>query len=100
MIVVQPNRGQSWRGLAELQLTFALLMLGFLPVGGLIVNAYGSASLLPFAAIYGGSVLFVQRRMVDWKCPGCHKAFLRRKGSGFALLHRSHCGNCGLRRGL
>lgn len=100
MIVVQPNRGHNWRGLAELQLAFVLLMLGFLPVGGFVVNAYGMASAVPFAAIYGGAVLFVQRRMVDWKCPGCGKAFLRHKGSGPALLHRSRCGNCGLRRGV
>lgn len=99
MILLDPKRRGAWSGLLQLQLAFAALLAGFLPLGSLVVGAFGPSLLFPFAAVYGGTVLFVQHRMMNWECPNCHKPFLRRKGTGVARLHRSRCGHCGFRPG-
>jgi predicted RNA-binding Zn-ribbon protein involved in translation (DUF1610 family) len=95
MIVLHPKRSGSPGGLLQLQLAFFLLLAGFLPLGSLVVATFGPSLLFPFAAVYGGTVLFVQHRMMNWACPNCHRPFLRRGGTGLALLHRSRCGHCG-----
>jgi ribosomal protein S27AE len=92
-------RRTSWKELYELQtITFALFVF-FLPTVGLAVQLFGSSALIPAASLYGGVLLFVQRKAIDWKCPHCGKPFLRSHGNGFALPFRNHCGACGTRRG-
>lgn len=95
MIIVNAAREYTWRRLRQLQSLFVLLLLGFLPVGSLLLERNESGLFL-FAAIYGGVVLFVQHYMVNWKCPHCDRPFLRKKGTGPALIFRARCGNCGI----
>lgn len=99
MLIVHLRRPPAWKELYELQIVTMMLLLGFVPTVGTAIEWLGSSALLPVASLYGGVLLFVQRRAIDWKCPRCRRAFLRTKGNGFALPFRSHCGNCGLRRG-
>jgi hypothetical protein len=98
MIFVNSNRPDRWKPLLRLQLAFAMLFVAFLPIGALVLKKLGDSAMLPFAAIYGGVVLFVQNCMISWKCPHCHKPFLRKNGTEFASLYRSRCGACGKSR--
>lgn len=99
MFTLNMRRPPAWRELYELQTITALLFLGFVPIVGYVVNDLGSVALVPAASVYGGTLLFAQRRTIDWKCPRCGNAFLRRKHNGIALLFRTRCGNCQLLRG-
>jgi len=98
MIIVNPNQPDKWKPLLRLQLTFAFLFIAFLPIGTLVLKEFGGSALIPFAAIYGGIILFVQHCMINWKCPCCGKPYLRKNGTGFASLYRSRCGACGKSR--
>jgi len=91
MIIVNPKQPDKWKPLLRLQLAFAFLFVAFIPIGTLILKEFGSSALIPFAAIYGGVILFVQHCMIDWQCPHCNKPFLRKNGIGFASLYRSRC---------
>lgn len=75
------------------------MFLFFIPAGTFCEIQFGSSMLLPFAAVYGGVMLFLQDRAINWSCPACGKPFLRKKGTGLALLFRARCGNCGLQHG-
>lgn len=99
MLIANARRSPAWTTLHRLQLTLALLFFCFVPVGSAVLHQWGSSMLFPFAAVYGGLVLFVQHQILHWKCPRCQKPFLRRNGSGWATLFRRQCGSCGLRHG-
>ena len=99
MLTLNIRRTADWKSLYELQAVVVVLFLAFIPVVGAAVEFWGSAVMIPVAALHGGTLLFVQRKTIDWKCPRCEKAFLRNKGDGFAIPFRRRCGNCGLKRG-
>lgn len=88
-----------WKQLRLLQVTTVLFFVAFAPVGKLVITEWGDNLLFPFAAIFGGTLLFFQDRTINWKCPRCNKPFLRKNGRGFALPFRRFCGSCGLRHG-
>jgi hypothetical protein len=95
--VIRPD--DPWRQLHRCQWIVLGLFVGFVPVGSILIAGWGYTALFPFAAIYGGVLLFCQDRAINWKCPRCHKPFLRKHGNGYAMPWRKHCGNCGLKHG-
>ena len=97
--MVPVSRLPDWKDLYFLQFATVILFLGFVPIGTLVMKKWGYITVFPFASIYGGVLLFVQDRAINWKCPRCSKPFLRKNGNGIALPYRSHCGSCGLRNG-
>ena len=99
MLTLQPRRSPAWKQLYNLEGITLALFIGFLPAMKLGTDTLGGSALLPLASIYSGLLLFLQRKAIDWRCPRCGKAFLRRKGNGRGLPFRTHCGTCHLRRG-
>lgn len=95
--IIRPD--DPWKKLHQLQWTTVILFVGFVPVGSILISRWGYNVLFPFAAIYGGVLLFFQDRAINWKCPRCRKPFLRKHGNGNALPWRRKCGNCGLKHG-
>jgi len=95
--MVRPS--SPWKQLHQFQLTTILFFLVFVPIGKLVIAEWGYNALLPFAAIFGGALLFLQDRAINWRCPRCSKPFLRKNGKDFALPFRRFCGSCGLRHG-
>lgn len=89
MLTLNLRRPPKWRSLYELESITVAMLCGFVPFVGTAMEMFGSSFLIPAASIYGGVLLFVQRRAIDWKCPRCGRAFLRRRNSGFALPFRS-----------
>lgn len=99
MLIANARISPAWGQLHRLQITIVVLFVCFIPVGDAVLAQWGSSMLLPFAGAYGGLTLFLQHQATHWKCPRCHKPFLRKNGNGFALPYRKQCGTCGLRHG-
>jgi len=97
LVLIRP--AQPWKKLYQLQLITLVLFAGFVPMGIGLISLRGENAFYVLAPIYAGLFLFAEDRMINWPCPRCGKAFLRRNGVGFAAPFRFHCGTCRCRRG-